>query len=147
VARSRVSILVTIGEAAAHAADGALAAGMDRTRVLAAATIEHAVAALALRLRPGDLVWVKASRSAGLERFVESLAHAGRSVGERFQEPSATRPTPLQVEPGPGLSGGKGEEGRLPNGTVEPVSGKGGSFPFGPLPPGRTFRRFRRAAG
>jgi UDP-N-acetylmuramoyl-tripeptide--D-alanyl-D-alanine ligase len=55
-------------------AGGYLGAGVPEER--RAATAEEAVAAVEELLRPGDVVLVKASRSAGLERVAEALTAA-----------------------------------------------------------------------
>jgi UDP-N-acetylmuramoyl-tripeptide--D-alanyl-D-alanine ligase len=63
-------VLVAVGDLAG----GYVGAGVPEERH--AATVEEAVAALEELLRPGDVVLVKASRSAGLERVVEALTAA-----------------------------------------------------------------------
>lgn len=65
--------LVVVGDDARGIADGARAAGLDT--VLPAADADEAVAVLrTLGPGPGDVVLVKASRVAGLERVVAALA-------------------------------------------------------------------------
>ena len=69
-AAANADVLVAVGELSR----GYLGAGVPDERH--AATAEDAVAALEEALRPGDVVLVKASRSAGLERVAEALAAA-----------------------------------------------------------------------
>jgi UDP-N-acetylmuramoyl-tripeptide--D-alanyl-D-alanine ligase len=61
------------GGAAAGIVEGALGAGMPAGRVLPVADAGAAVDALRDRLRPGDVVLVKASRGVELERVVDAL--------------------------------------------------------------------------
>jgi UDP-N-acetylmuramoyl-tripeptide--D-alanyl-D-alanine ligase len=70
VAAANADVVVAVGELAR----GYLGAGAAEER--RAATVEEAIAALDELLRPGDVVLVKASRSAGLERVAEALAAA-----------------------------------------------------------------------
>ncbi len=63
-------VLVAVGELAR----GYLDAGVAEQRH--ASTVEEAIAAVEELLRPGDVVLVKASRSAGLERVAEALTAA-----------------------------------------------------------------------
>ena len=69
--RSGVDRLVVVGESARPAADAARTAGLEPALV---ADADAAVALLAAELAPGDVVLVKASRAAGLERVAETLA-------------------------------------------------------------------------
>ncbi len=66
--------LVVVGAPAAGIAEGAVAAGLDATRVHLAADRDAALAVLWSILRPGDAVLVKASRGAALESIVDALA-------------------------------------------------------------------------
>jgi UDP-N-acetylmuramoyl-tripeptide--D-alanyl-D-alanine ligase len=68
-----VDWLVVVGRGAAGIADGARAAGLDRSRVVQVADIDAASAAVPPRLRDGDVVLVKASRGIGLDRLVDDL--------------------------------------------------------------------------
>jgi UDP-N-acetylmuramoyl-tripeptide--D-alanyl-D-alanine ligase len=68
--------LVVVGQAAAGIAEGALGAGMDRTRVAVVRDAEAAREHLQPRLRDGDVVLVKASRGIGLDRLVDELVLA-----------------------------------------------------------------------
>ncbi|MCE5204326.1 MAG: UDP-N-acetylmuramoyl-tripeptide--D-alanyl-D-alanine ligase [Coriobacteriales bacterium] len=72
-ARSRVDVLVTVGERARRIAEGALAAGMMEDRVRPCASPEEASEVLDDVLEGGDVVLVKASRVMGLERVVEGI--------------------------------------------------------------------------
>lgn len=78
--------LVVVGDRAAPLARAAAAAPRPPQEVVAVADPQAAVAALRERLRPGDVVLVKASRAAGLERVAAALtAGAGprRAAGGR----------------------------------------------------------------
>jgi UDP-N-acetylmuramoyl-tripeptide--D-alanyl-D-alanine ligase len=68
-----LAALITVGPAAATVARGALEAGLDPARVVAAADVEEATRALLERARPGAWVLVKASRGAHLEGIIERL--------------------------------------------------------------------------
>jgi len=74
--------LVVVGTPAAGIATGAVAAGLDPSRVHAVGDRDEAVAVLRTILRWGDAVLVKASRGAALETVVEAL-RAGVAAGER----------------------------------------------------------------
>jgi UDP-N-acetylmuramyl pentapeptide synthase len=65
--------LAAVGEMAARIIDGARAAGLPRSRVLATLDPELAAAAMAQWSKPGDWVLVKASRGMRLERALEAL--------------------------------------------------------------------------
>jgi UDP-N-acetylmuramoyl-tripeptide--D-alanyl-D-alanine ligase len=65
--------LVVVGRGAVGIAEGALDAGMDRSRVTQVRDAEAALEAVPPRLRDGDVVLVKASRGIGLDRLVEGL--------------------------------------------------------------------------
>ncbi|HET8785918.1 MAG TPA: UDP-N-acetylmuramoyl-tripeptide--D-alanyl-D-alanine ligase, partial [Candidatus Limnocylindrales bacterium] len=77
-----VDLLIVVGADATGIADGAAAAGLDRSRIHAVADADAALDALQPRLRDGDVVLVKASRGIGLDRVVDglrlSLGEAGR---------------------------------------------------------------------
>jgi UDP-N-acetylmuramoyl-tripeptide--D-alanyl-D-alanine ligase len=70
-----VDWLVVVGEGAAGIAEGALAAGLDPSRVTRVADAERAQEAVLPRLRDGDVVLVKASRGIALDRLVDGLRH------------------------------------------------------------------------
>ncbi len=74
VAELRLALLVALGEHAATSVAGAVEAGLAADRALVAADHAEAVALLRERLRPGDRVLVKGSRSMRMERIVEALA-------------------------------------------------------------------------
>jgi UDP-N-acetylmuramoyl-tripeptide--D-alanyl-D-alanine ligase len=73
-----LDVLVAVGEGTAALVDGALAAGMPAAHIVHVPSPEAALDELPGRLRPGDIVLVKASRSEALERVVEGLAEAYR---------------------------------------------------------------------
>lgn len=79
-AAGTVDLLVVVdgiaGGAAEGIARGAREAGLADERIVAVADPDAAVAALAGRLRPGDVVLVKASRGVELERVVDALVAA-----------------------------------------------------------------------
>ncbi|CAN5566069.1 UDP-N-acetylmuramoyl-tripeptide--D-alanyl-D-alanine ligase [soil metagenome] len=66
-------LLVTVGPAAAAIAEGARAAGLEAGRVFETTDRTSALAVLLQRLRPGDVILVKASRGAALDWLVERL--------------------------------------------------------------------------
>ena len=68
-----VTTLVVVGEGAEALRRGALAAGMPRERALAAATPEDAAALVLSAALAGDVVLVKGSRVARMERAVAAL--------------------------------------------------------------------------
>ena len=70
-ARSGVELLVTVGQWAHDAAEGARAAGL--AGAIAFDDVPAAAAALAGLLQPGDLVLAKASRGVGLERALPAV--------------------------------------------------------------------------
>lgn len=71
--RERIDCVLSVGGTEAdQIAEAAKAGGVGR--VLRAASTEEAVAVLRDLAKPGDLVLVKGSRSAGMERIVEGLA-------------------------------------------------------------------------
>ncbi|MBW8481016.1 UDP-N-acetylmuramoyl-tripeptide--D-alanyl-D-alanine ligase [Actinomadura parmotrematis] len=76
VARSGVAGLVTVGEAAAAMAAGAGQVASWTGECVQVDDVGAAVAALSERLRPRDVVLVKGSRVAGLERVAERLLAA-----------------------------------------------------------------------
>jgi UDP-N-acetylmuramoyl-tripeptide--D-alanyl-D-alanine ligase len=75
-AAAMVDLLVVVGEGAAGIADGARSAGMARHAVVVVPDRARAVDTLLPQLRPADIVLVKASRGAELDRVVDELATA-----------------------------------------------------------------------
>jgi len=72
-ARADVAGLIVVGEDAAPILTGAKAEGSWHGELLGVPDAGSAVEALAARLTPGDVVLVKASHSAGLERVALAL--------------------------------------------------------------------------
>jgi UDP-N-acetylmuramoyl-tripeptide--D-alanyl-D-alanine ligase len=72
-ARLGIDHLVVVGEEARLIAVGALREGVEPDRVVRCLTAEEAVEAARAVARPGDLVLVKGSRVAGLERVAEAM--------------------------------------------------------------------------
>jgi UDP-N-acetylmuramoyl-tripeptide--D-alanyl-D-alanine ligase len=72
-ARAGAAVIVAVGAAAAPVLDGARAAAGWQGEAVAAADPKAAVAELRNRLRPGDVVLVKASRAAGLWEVADGL--------------------------------------------------------------------------
>jgi UDP-N-acetylmuramoyl-tripeptide--D-alanyl-D-alanine ligase len=70
-AASKVQLLVAVGANAHLTASAAMQAGLGD--VVAVAGVDEAIAELRAKLRPKDLVLLKASRSAKLERLVALL--------------------------------------------------------------------------
>ncbi len=68
-----VDWLVVVGRGAAGIAEGAVEAGMERSRVVQVADVDAAAAEVPPRLRDGDVVLVKGSRGVGLDRLVADL--------------------------------------------------------------------------
>ena len=68
-----VDWLVVVGAGAAGIAEGAVAGGMDRARVIRVPDAEVALDVVPPRLRDGDVVLLKASRGIGLDRVVDGL--------------------------------------------------------------------------
>jgi UDP-N-acetylmuramoyl-tripeptide--D-alanyl-D-alanine ligase len=79
-ARSGIDLLLVVGELAAATAAGALEGGLPAGRLVHLPTVEHALRAVPSLVRAGDVVLVKGSRRAGLERLVEQLAAAEAGV-------------------------------------------------------------------
>ena len=76
-----VDRLVVVGEAALPIADGATGGGFSSSDIDCVAHIDETVRLLATRLEPGDIVLVKASRSANLQQVAERLLAADAGVG------------------------------------------------------------------
>jgi UDP-N-acetylmuramoyl-tripeptide--D-alanyl-D-alanine ligase len=68
-----VDFLVVVGAGAAGIAAGAKGAGLDGARIVEVRDRDAALDLLQHRLRPGDVVLVKASRGVELDRLVEAL--------------------------------------------------------------------------
>jgi UDP-N-acetylmuramoyl-tripeptide--D-alanyl-D-alanine ligase len=73
VARLGIARLVVVGPPARRIAVGASREGVEPDRITIVDTIDQAAAAVREEARPGDVVLLKASRVAGLERLVEEL--------------------------------------------------------------------------
>ncbi|HEY7522608.1 MAG TPA: UDP-N-acetylmuramoyl-tripeptide--D-alanyl-D-alanine ligase [Candidatus Limnocylindrales bacterium] len=77
-AAGTVALLVVVGHGATAIADGATAAGLDPGAVVRVPDVDAATSELRARLRDGDVVLVKASRGAALERIVDALREDAR---------------------------------------------------------------------
>ena len=73
VARLGVEPLVVVGERARRIAAGAVREGVEPERVTSCDTADEAVSVVTSLVRPGDVVLVKGSRVAGLERVAEAM--------------------------------------------------------------------------
>ena len=73
VAENGWSLLLAVGRLAQLIAEGALAAGLPKTRVLTFATSEEAAARISALVEEDDLILVKGSRGIRTERVVERL--------------------------------------------------------------------------
>ncbi|HVH30609.1 MAG TPA: UDP-N-acetylmuramoyl-tripeptide--D-alanyl-D-alanine ligase [bacterium] len=80
VARRHIAALLTVGEGAEAIGEGAVAAGMDRSRVEHARTVEDAGRTLRAMLQPKDVVLIKGSRAVEMERIVDMLRTAHRTA-------------------------------------------------------------------
>lgn len=76
-------LLVVVGEGARPTAESARAAGLAPDRIAEVGDREAAQAALRTLLRPGDVVLVKASRGAELDRLVDALRDEWAGSGTR----------------------------------------------------------------
>ncbi|HEY2916084.1 MAG TPA: UDP-N-acetylmuramoyl-tripeptide--D-alanyl-D-alanine ligase [Candidatus Limnocylindrales bacterium] len=74
-------VLVVVGAGAKGIAAGARDAGLDPSRILEVRDRDAALDLLRKRLRPGDVVLVKASRGIELDRLVEGLIAHGEELG------------------------------------------------------------------
>jgi UDP-N-acetylmuramoyl-tripeptide--D-alanyl-D-alanine ligase len=79
VAELGVDILIVVGEDARPIAVGAQRDGMEPDRIRLCEDVTHAVETVQEVARPGDLVLVKASRVARLERIVEAFLRRAHS--------------------------------------------------------------------
>jgi UDP-N-acetylmuramoyl-tripeptide--D-alanyl-D-alanine ligase len=77
LARLGIDGLITLGTSARLIAVGALREGVEPERVTAVESVEEALDAVRSVARTGDVVLVKASRRAGLERLAEALRGNG----------------------------------------------------------------------
>jgi UDP-N-acetylmuramoyl-tripeptide--D-alanyl-D-alanine ligase len=73
VARLGIDELVVVGPAARRIIAGALREGVEPDRVTSVGSVDEALEAVRRVTRPGDVVLVKGSRVAGLERLAEAL--------------------------------------------------------------------------
>ena len=73
-ARQDLAFLIAVGPFAEVCATGAIAAGLERDRIVTTLDAEEATAALRPLLREGDAVLVKGSRFMGLDRLVKAVA-------------------------------------------------------------------------
>jgi UDP-N-acetylmuramoyl-tripeptide--D-alanyl-D-alanine ligase len=80
-AAATADLLVVVGAGAAGIAAGAKAAGLEPTRILEVRDRDGAVDLLQQRLRPGDVVLVKASRGIELDRLVDALRADPKAFG------------------------------------------------------------------
>ena len=76
-AAESAQLLVAVGPFASLYAEGAREAGMDATAIVETPDREAALVQLERRLRPGDIVLVKASRGAELDLLVNELRRLG----------------------------------------------------------------------
>lgn len=81
LARIGVDLLVTVGPEGALIARGAEREGLEPERIVRCEDADEAIDALRAAVRPGDVVLVKASRVARLERIVEALRRAPAGAG------------------------------------------------------------------
>ena len=73
VARMEVDRLITVGEPAREIERAAVREGLSLRDAANHATVDDALADLLAHVRPGDVVLIKASRVAGLERLADAL--------------------------------------------------------------------------
>ena len=86
-AAAAVELLVVVGPGAASIADAARDGGLAEDAVVRVADRDAALDALRPRLRPGDVVLVKASRGVALDLLVDQLAAELRSGGSLAERP------------------------------------------------------------
>jgi UDP-N-acetylmuramoyl-tripeptide--D-alanyl-D-alanine ligase len=82
-AENGFDFLIAVGERAKPIASASFKAGLDQTRTVATQT--EAADALADFLEPGDLLLVKGSRSAAMDRIIEQLEATPKQVKWRSQ--------------------------------------------------------------
>lgn len=78
IARLGIEQLITVGTSARRISVGAIREGVEPERVKACETVEEASDTARSMVRAGDVVLVKASRRAGLERLAEALRGDGQ---------------------------------------------------------------------
>ncbi len=76
IAKHPIDVLVTVGELASLAAEGAASEGMDKDRVLALETRHDAAEYLKKNTRSGDCLLIKGSRGAAMEEVIRELLEA-----------------------------------------------------------------------
>ncbi len=91
VVRLGIDELVAVGSAAALIAASAEREGMEPERILRASGAEDALEAVRSRVRPGDVVLVKASRVEGLDLVARALASADPNGSARSAGAGAAR--------------------------------------------------------
>jgi len=72
-AKLGIDLMITVGPLAKHIAEGAVAAGMARDRVLEAGTTSRGAVLLKEHSRPGDTVLIKGSRGMKMEKILEDF--------------------------------------------------------------------------
>lgn len=82
LARLRIDILVAVGDDARRTAIGAEREGVEPDRIFLCDDVEQAVETVRRVAGPGDLVLVKASRAARLERVAQALRVSARFEGQ-----------------------------------------------------------------
>jgi len=105
VSDSGLAGLIAVGEEAAPLLEGARRVRSWPGEALAVADGAAALDLLANRLKPGDVVLVKASRAAGLERVAEVLAQGDAPAGLTQGDPCVR--TPLGRDPSPRIPRGE----------------------------------------
>jgi len=78
-ARLRIDVLVVVGEAARRIGAGAEREGVEPGRIVPTSEPEEAAEVVLRLVRPGDVVLVKASRAAGLDRVADLLRRGNGS--------------------------------------------------------------------
>jgi UDP-N-acetylmuramoyl-tripeptide--D-alanyl-D-alanine ligase len=80
LARLGIDRLFTVGPDGEPIAAAAEREGIEPERIVRCVDVPHAVAAVRAAARPGDLVLIKASRVAGLDRVARALAGDGAAL-------------------------------------------------------------------
>jgi len=70
-----IDLLVAIGEKSKRIVEGALGKGIDPKKVFSCTNTEEATEILSSRIKPGDVILVKASRGMQLEKVVNALSN------------------------------------------------------------------------
>ena len=100
LAEQQVSGVAAVGRHADAVVDGAVSAGLDPAAALATEDKEQARTWVADRLRPGDVVLVKASRGLALDTVAEALAAAsGGPAAVPDPQPTAAEPARPSEDP------------------------------------------------